>query len=123
MIKRGLVVVVIMTTVLASSAVSQDNQREDVQELLRLCESGEVSELRRCLDIVASTKMIMAFNCYSNSEQYTPNPMFTMDGRQSNGAAIQAFKNWAKTNPTLWDTGYILGLAFSLSLTFPCERL
>lgn len=63
---------------------------------------------------------MLAYNCSSKAEGYWP--LYRAEVPYSLGAAIQAYINWARSNPHLWGEQSQDGVILALMEAFPCAE-
>lgn len=96
---------------------------DNVQRGLNDCRAVLIEEgydAGRCIGMAAGIGMVLAMNCFSRDDGYMP--QFAAEPYPSNGAAIQAFINWAEKNPQHWGKRFSIGMMIALSETYPCKR-
>lgn len=104
-----------------------------VQAVLRSCEAAsrleagetlsdaEIATAVRCVAFIRGVGGVLAYNCSSREEGYFP--LYAAEQPPSLGAAIQAYVNWARSNPEFWGEDAQDGAILALMETFPCSML
>jgi hypothetical protein len=97
---------------------------DSVQDLYDLCRSqDEVTKFPFCVAYIAGvgeTMQLLGRLVAKNPELAPKLAPFAICKYPSNGAMIQAFKNWAEANPQKWATAKISGVMIALDNTWPC---
>ena len=68
-----------------------------------------------CMGVVRAVIELAELNCALGQEPAA------VTGGHSTGAAIQAFVNWARANPSDWELSPVMGVMIAVRSTFPCE--
>ncbi|WP_141117877.1 hypothetical protein [Leisingera sp. JC1] len=114
------------------SLVATEGHSQTVGDLLNGCEDvlkpagARNSELYSdgvmCLGLAAGVSQVMWFNCSSRREGSVPHGSLVAAMPPSRTAALQAFVNWGRANPGMWDFEAELGFIEALPMNFPCKE-
>ena len=75
-----------------------------------------------CLGAVTGIHAVMQINCEISRNLPAPRPPLpAADGAGIAEARLQAFVNWARNNPTEWETDFRVGVMKATSETWPCQ--
>lgn len=118
-----------VTIASAWPAQAQQSELQNVERLLYGCEAAlDVDSITSvegyydaafCTGMVFGVGTMLAYNCSSKEEGYLP--FYQADVPPSLSAAIQAFVNWARGNPSAWGVPAQDGILLALAENFPCE--
>jgi hypothetical protein len=120
MVLRSLFAAAILAFGLTSASADDLN----IQALYEACKSQDLNSSRYglCLGYVAGIGDLMhAFGAYSQKSQDENFIAFSICGKPSYGAIVQAFVNWAEANPQRWSDDRLFGVAEALRATWPCQ--
>ncbi len=94
-----------------------------VEMLLKICENDTGMELIVCDAVIGSVASVLSLNCgYSTKGYSMPEALKADVSGATNGALIQAFKNWASDNPQALSVDERTGVIIALASTFPCNN-
>jgi hypothetical protein len=104
----------------AATAHSEET-KYNVQYLLTSCRSppGSTNEYF-CMAFIGGIGDVMRINATYRMPG-TKIDLVSMCGNPSHGAMIQAFKNWAETNPQEWAIPQSVGVITALRTAWPCQ--
>lgn len=120
--KEAALLVLLFFTLFIAPSPSHADEDRTVQTLLGNCESDEVIENAWCAAFINGVATLLSVNCGVSKEGYSSPESLKADVHEvTNGALLQAFKNWAKNHPEYWSTGEAAGVVFAMSSTFPCK--
>lgn len=113
----------VFLTISVSSTSSFGQVEMTVQNTLSACDAPiGSSDHMYCLGLVSGTLAMMSATCRFIREGFGGNPIIASDGSEVTvGAALQAFKNWARDNPQEWSKRDNAGIVIALRTTFPCN--
>ncbi len=132
-----MLVAIVLPLVLSFPSISKAQAGlEDfsVRTMLRSCEvaidfakSGDLTEataeeallIGTCFGMARGVGSMLAYACSSKEEGYLP--LYAAGVPHSNEALVQAFVNWARENPDMWQEDASDGLLLSTMITWPCE--
>lgn len=121
---RGLVAAFLIASLgaLMAAETAAADEDQNVQELLRMCESAADLEYGICLGVLRGVSGVMAVNCDLFRRGMVERPLAAGEfPNVSYGAMRQAFINWAQANPQSWSTRGETGVIWALELAFPCQ--
>lgn len=95
-----------------------DSVQRGLAECRSAADGGFSYEAGRCIGVASGVGSMLAVNCYSIGDGYSPSLKATAP--PSTGAAVQAFINWAEDHPERWGDLFAFGMARALVEAFPC---
>ena len=120
--KKAALLVSLLLALFIAPSPSHAVEYRTVQTLLENCESNEAIENALCAGLISGVGSVLDFNCGYSAEGYNmPETLMADVDRVTNGALIQAFKNWARDNPENWGDTDLHGMVFAISSKFPCK--
>ncbi len=121
--KKAALLVSLLLALFIAPSPSHAVEDRTVQTLLENCESNEAIENALCAGLISGVGSVLDFNCGYSAEGYNiPDYLMADIDGVTNGALIQAFKNWARDNPQTWKYSEIAGVVFAINSTFPCKN-
>ena len=114
----------LLTLFIAPSASHAAGGNTDtVEGLLNRCESNGDAAYLSCVTVIWGVASVMNLNCGYSKEGYSSPEFMKMDfGGVTGAALVQAFKNWARDHPQIWNHDEISGVVHAMSSTFPCKN-
>jgi hypothetical protein len=112
---------------LTSAVSGAADEMKTVQSLYGLCKSEPSShEYTFCIAYIGAIGDFMHFvdqlaKIEPSSKPTNPLFSFALCAAPSHGAMIQAFINWAETNPQKWTTNKTAGVIMALQEPWPCK--
>jgi hypothetical protein len=102
-----------------SGGLQATDPEASVQALYSKCTSTDVHQLMFCAGYFNATIDNMMV---TGSDSSTQAFGICTNGTISDGAAMQAFKNWAQKHPEMWGMVRIMGVVLAMQEVWPCKK-
>ena len=122
----SLAFVTLATSAMWAQTDPQISTDYNAETMLSFCEGDvpdatpEVQSLI-CTFRIQGVAEVMSRNCLTSTQGFQPHPAFTAMPPRSRGAMRQAFKNYMRENPHVWDARWAIAVMAALSEAFPCD--